>query len=255
MDVTQHRVDDDPSEGWSAFELRQYTLHRGRRSTLVELFDRELVEPQEAAGMWVVGQFRDLDRDDRLVWVRGFRDMTARAGALTEFYGGPVWREHRDAANATMVDSDDVLLLRPAYRGSGFPTPHRPRPPAAAPGPPPASIVTATLYHRETPVDAAFVELFRNRVQPALADAGARPLACLEVEPAENTYPALPVRTGEHVLVWFSSFADAGDHRAHTERLKRSRHWRDDVLPDLLARLSGPPRQLRLAPTARSLLR
>ena len=29
------------------------------------------------------------------------------------FYYGPVWKEHRTAANGMMVDSDNVLLLRP----------------------------------------------------------------------------------------------------------------------------------------------
>jgi hypothetical protein len=31
-------------------ELRQYTLHGGRRDELIALFDREFVESQEAAG-------------------------------------------------------------------------------------------------------------------------------------------------------------------------------------------------------------
>ncbi|MEU0397925.1 hypothetical protein ABZ208_35265 [Streptomyces sp. NPDC006208] len=38
--------------------------------------------------------------------------MTRRRRSLEAFYTGPVWRKHRDAANATMIDSDDVLLLR-----------------------------------------------------------------------------------------------------------------------------------------------
>ena len=42
-------------------ELRQYTLHPGKRDVLIDLFDRELVESQEALGMKVIGQFRDLD--------------------------------------------------------------------------------------------------------------------------------------------------------------------------------------------------
>ena len=94
-------------------ELRRYTLHPGARDTLVELFDRAFVESQEALGIELIGQFRDLDRDDRFVWLRGFTDMTSREQALGAFYGGPVWAEHRDAANATMIDSDDVYLLRP----------------------------------------------------------------------------------------------------------------------------------------------
>lgn len=101
-------------------ELRQYTLRPGQRDVLVDLFDRELIESQEADGMAIVGQFRDLDRPDRFVWVRGFPDMERRREALEAFYGGPVWQAHSSAANATMVDVDDVLLLRPAGPGSGF---------------------------------------------------------------------------------------------------------------------------------------
>src|SRR5437588_684380 len=101
-------------------ELRQYTLHPGNRDVLIDLFDREFVETQEAVGMKVIGQFRDLDHPDHFVWLRGFRDMTSRAKALNDFYGGPVWKTHREAANATIIDSDNVLLLRPALPTSEF---------------------------------------------------------------------------------------------------------------------------------------
>ena len=43
-------------------ELRQYTLYPGKRDTLMDLFDREFVESQEAVGMTLIGQFRDLDK-------------------------------------------------------------------------------------------------------------------------------------------------------------------------------------------------
>src|SRR5258708_966774 len=130
----------------SVLELRQYTLFPGRRDVLIELFDREFVETQEAVGMRVVGQFRDLDDPDRFVWLRGFRDMASRAAALGAFYQGPVWQAHRDAANATMADSSDVLLLRPLDPPSGFPPAEAP-PPAAGPRQPPASPLLAPLRH------------------------------------------------------------------------------------------------------------
>ena len=92
-------------------ELRQYTLHDGKRDVLIDLFEREFVESQEALGMKVIGTFTDIDRPNRFVWLRGFRDMDSRLAGLTSFYGGPVWQGHRNEANATMVDSDNVLLL------------------------------------------------------------------------------------------------------------------------------------------------
>jgi hypothetical protein len=109
-------------------ELRQYRLRSGQREVLIDLFDREFVESQEAAGMAIVGQFRDLDEPDRFVWIRGFADMPSRARALASFYGGPVWKAHSTQANATMIDTDNVLLLRPVTVRSGFPVPEAGRP-------------------------------------------------------------------------------------------------------------------------------
>jgi hypothetical protein len=235
-------------------ELRQYTLHPGARDTLIALFEREFLESQEALGMRIVGQFRDLDDPDRFVWLRGFADMEARAKALASFYGGPVWQAHRDAANATMIDSTNVLLLRPAAGDSGFPEPAPARARVSEMSSRPRLLV-ATIAAREQPVDADFLAFFAGRVRPRLAAAGAPPLAAFETEAAENTFPALPVRTGEDVFVWFGAFESLGDHQEHVQRLARSRAWTDEVRPELLARLAGVPHTLRLQPTSRSGLR
>ncbi|MER7581943.1 NIPSNAP family protein [Kitasatospora sp. NPDC097691] len=158
-------------------ELRQYTLHPGAREALIELFEREFVTGQQAVGITVGGRFRDLDDPDRFVWLRAFPSMPERRRALEAFYGGPVWRAHRDAANATMVDSDDVLLLR----GPGF-TP--------APG---TREVLATVCR---PADAdAFDTYAAGNLSPAHA--------LHRTEHAENDFPRLPVRTGEDVRIWF----------------------------------------------------
>jgi hypothetical protein len=63
--------------------------------------------------MCILGQFGDRDDPDNFVWMRGFADMDARKRALEAFYGGPVWKQHAEAARATMLDASNVLLLRP----------------------------------------------------------------------------------------------------------------------------------------------
>jgi NIPSNAP len=240
-------------------ELRQYTLRPGQRDVLIDLFDRELVESQEAAGMAIVGQFRDLDDPDRFVWIRGFPSMPSRARALASFYGGPVWKAHSAQANATMIDSDNVLLLRPVTTRSGFPAPAAARLPAAhAPdggGGTAPSRILVTIYHRDQPFDQAFADFFDRQARPALIEAGAVPLACLQTEHAENTFPALPVRTGENVFVWLARFPGQAHLRSHLRQAEGPGHWRDRVLPALSAMITGAPQWLRLAPTARSLLR
>lgn len=63
-------------------ELRRYRLQPGARDSLVELFDREFVESQEAVGMHLLGQFRELDDPDSFVWLRGFRDTLTESASL-----------------------------------------------------------------------------------------------------------------------------------------------------------------------------
>jgi quinol monooxygenase YgiN len=231
-------------------ELRQYTLHPGRRDALIDIFDNHLVEPQEETGMKVIGQFRDLDRDDRFVWLRGFDDMEARRASLEAFYGGPVWAERKDAANATMISSDDVLLLAPAWPGSVFDltgAERGGRDPAGA-------IVTATVFHVEPAGEADFVDLFRKEAAPQLAGLGAPLLAAFVTEHAENSFPRLPVRANENVFVAFFRFADAAAHARHQSALASSAAWQGDLLPRLQRHFSKPPEAFRLARTERSLL-
>lgn len=235
-------------------ELRQYRLHPGRREELIGLFDREFVETQEAAGMSVIGQFRDLDDPDRFVWLRGFSDMDSRAEALGTFYGGPVWAEHKDAANATMIDSDDVLLLRPAREGSGFSTADGDRP-AIGVRRFSEGLVAATICHLVAPADEGFSRHFESTLEPVLAEAGAEILACFVTEECENTFPALPVREGEHVFVWFSSFRDSAAYGRHAGALERSRAWGEGISGASALKAGRPPEVLRLSPTARSLVR
>jgi hypothetical protein len=234
-------------------ELRQYTLHPGKRDVLIDLFDREFVESQEALGMKVIGQFRDLDNPNRFVWLRGFRDMPSRAQALKDFYGGPVWKAHREAANATMIDSDNVLLLCPAQPTSRFSLGNKERPPVGAKEAR-SELVVTTIYYFDAPVDAGFVEFFEKTVKPAVIGSGASVLACFVTEHSENTFPALPVREGENVFVWFARFNDPSAYERHIAALTRSTLWRDEISKELSRRLKREPETLKLSPTTRSLL-
>src|SRR5260221_4525993 len=106
-------------------ELRQYTLHAGQLDRLIDLFEHEFIESQEALGISVIGQFRDRDDPNRFVWLRGFPSMAARGEALGAFYGGAGWDAHRAAGDATMRDSPHGLLLHPPPPGAGFARPER----------------------------------------------------------------------------------------------------------------------------------
>ena len=234
-------------------ELRMYTLQPGRRDELVRLFEREFVETQEAVGIHVLRQFYDLDDPNRFVWLRGFHDMSARAEALHAFYGGPVWKVHRDAANATMIDSDNVLLLRPPRSDCGFTFNGRNRPAPGSRTEHPG-LVTATIYYFDSAVNADFIRFFENTMRPAVMETSATVLAHFVTEDSPNTFPQLPVREGEHVFVWFAGFADEDTYKRHLARLRESKRWNGEIESFLKTHLQGKPEVLRLMPTPRSWL-
>lgn len=179
--------------------------------------------------------------------------MSTRAQALNAFYGGPVWKAYREAANATMVDSDNVLLLRPARPASGFSLENSDRPPPGA-NKVSKGLVVATIYYFDAPAGANFVDFFERALKPVLTDASASILAYFVTESSANTFPALPVREGEHVFVWFSRFRDQAAYEYYVAALAQSRCWLDEVSKKLARRLKGSPEVLKLSPTARSQL-
>ncbi len=234
----------------SILELRQYTTRPGQRDVLLDLFDREFVETQEAHGMHVVGQFRDLGQPDRFVWMRGFRDMRCRGSALPAFYGGPVWAHHREAANATMIDSDNVLLLRPALPVTRLSHEALSRPRQGADAP--SETIEVAVCPLTAPADDRLRRHLELSVFSELTDPNKQLLGCYVTEPAENNFPALPVRTDENVLVWMTTSGSTSTP-ATTDRVGR------ELISDLVAAVesfvAGPPETIHLSPSPRSQLR
>jgi NIPSNAP len=237
-------------------DLRQYTLFPGTRDRFIELFDKEFVEPHEAVGARVIGQFRDLGDPNRFVWMRGFDDMPARERALKRFYNeGPAWAAHGETARSMLIDSSDALLLKPVRPDTGFALDDAARRPPID-SDTPLGVVIATIHHFEKPVSTAFIDFYETAVVPALLEAGARLLGMFETKHSANNFPRLPIREGENVFVAFTGFANLEKHHEFMTTLGRNKKtWKDHLYPELTSQLLMPPRVLRLAPTTRSQLR
>nr|MBA2444928.1 NIPSNAP family protein [Nocardioidaceae bacterium] len=107
-------------------EFRNYRIVPGSIDRFIEHFEAHFLEPQEALGMEIVGQFRVLDDPERFVWIRRFRAPTSRGVALERFYTGPVWREFGARANELMVEYNDVHLVVPDHSAPEFAAEHVP---------------------------------------------------------------------------------------------------------------------------------
>src|SRR5258707_14069765 len=92
-------------------ELRQYTLHAGQLDRLIDLFEHEFIESQEALGISVIGQFRDRDDPNRFVWLRGFPSMAARGEALGAFYGGEGVAHPSEGEHCEVLQCPPRLLI------------------------------------------------------------------------------------------------------------------------------------------------
>ncbi|HWC24933.1 MAG TPA: NIPSNAP family protein [Flexivirga sp.] len=222
-------------------ELRRYRLQAGRLHDLLATFERHLVEPQEDAGMIVGATFADEDDPDSFTWLRGFADHDARVRALEAFYGGPVWARHRDAANATMVDSDDVLLLRPTRPA------HRPAAAVArgAAGADPRHERVLLGTHLVGDDGDSLEHWFATAAIPALEDVLGVRTAAWRTDPAPNGFPRLPVRD-DRALAWLAVFPDAEARNDAAARVSSADIGRE------LERRTHRSRTFRLAPTARS---
>jgi hypothetical protein len=177
--------------------------------------------------------------------------MNERGRMLSAFYEGPVWRAHRDAANATMIDSDNVLLLRPTHG--------RLANSAVANGLDMGSfgrdaLVVANIHYVDSSAIEIFTQFFEKTMSPELTNTGAHVIAAFETEPATNTFSRLPVRENETVLVWLAAFRDARHFEDHVTALRDLPDWRKQAPQDVLRQFSRKPEVLKLAPTPRSQL-
>lgn len=219
---------------FETIEIRRYTLHPGARERLIDLFEREFIETQESCGMVPLGHYRDLDDPDAFVWFRGFATFDSRSECLEAFYvNGKAWAANRDAANSTMIDSDNVLMLRAARPYSGFDLRGLERDSSAAA---PTSFVAVSTARVSEEDGDSFASVFERESLGRLERHGSR-IAYFLTEPRPNAFPRLPVRED-------SVFAVVGV----CQDLEQLQAWSTVLLPRGFE-------TMRLAPANRSLYR
>ncbi len=87
------------------YEIRHYVARPSRRDDLARYMDETVIPHMTSHGMTVVGSYRDLDKDDTYVWIRGFDNQEHRAASLEAAYGAPVWTEQMRPAIQELMDS------------------------------------------------------------------------------------------------------------------------------------------------------
>ena len=224
-------------------EFRPYEFKPGRRDDFNARFEA-LIPELERAGQHIHGQFRDANNPDRQIWLRGYDDMDHRLRSLTEFYErNPVWKEHRAAVNDTFTGLGDTRLLKPVDE------------PRFTLSKKVTAYMVMTMYLLNSAVDDGFMHLWRERMKPALAAAGAPPVATLATEYSADNFLRIPIaKPGEHAFIWFAAYGSPDEYRLHKQTLAASKIWAP-IEAELSKRLASPPKAIELIPTAYTLAR
>ncbi|HEV7327486.1 MAG TPA: hypothetical protein VGN91_20675 [Bosea sp. (in: a-proteobacteria)] len=151
--------------------------------------------------MSVVCQFRDPAAPDQFVWFRGFPNQETRTRALAAFYGGPVWAAHGPAANETMLEWHDVLMLKTATPDSGFVANGRERLPPGTVDLEDGHPHLVAIHHLAPDMTDDVAALAAQAIAEAVRSTGSEVLASLISDRSENGFARLPVREGECAAV------------------------------------------------------
>jgi hypothetical protein len=241
----------EPSAHLSDFqvlEFRRYTIKEGEREHFAQYFDTYFPEALQELGTIVAGDFFERKNPSGFTWIRGFHTLEDRAVANAQFYAGSVWKEHKKTMNDLIVDSDNVMLLRPLSPERGIPILPAVDPTVEANGA--QGIVVAEIFA----VKADGVEAFAKAAEPTFASyqaAGVREAGVLVTLDVPNNYPQLPIRTDGPFLVWLGVLKDKqmleNEFNPLAERSLQSL--------SATGLIRGAPESVVLDPTRRSRLR
>jgi hypothetical protein len=242
MDHVKHLRD------FQVIEFRRYTIKQGEREHFAQYFESYFPEAFQQMGAIAFGQFSERKNPVGFTWMRGFKNTDARAIINAGFYYGPLWREHAPTMNSLMVDSDNVLLLRPLTPAHGvlvLPAVDPIKEVNGAQG-----IVIAQIFA----IKPNSVDAFARQAEETFASyrsAGAREAGVLVTLDVTNNFPQLPVRTDGPYLVWLGIVKDNKTlEMRFTSLAKRSTQSLSST-----GLLRSTPELVILDPTRRSRLR
>jgi len=199
MDRVKHLND------FQVIEFRRYIVKEGEREHFAEYFESYFPEAFQQLGAIAFGQFFERENPVGFTWIRGFKNTDARAIINAGFYYGPLWKEHRSTMNSLLVDSDDVLLLRPLDPEHGIPVFPSVDPIKEEKGA--QGVVVAQIFG----VKPNNVDAFAQQAEATFARyraTGAQEAGILVTLDAPNNFPQLPVRTDGPYLVWLGIVKD-----------------------------------------------
>ncbi len=101
------------------FELREYRIKTGMRSSWVKLMDEMIIPFQKKMGMTIIGSFTAIEEKDLYIWIRGFNSEDERKKLYDKVYGSEYWKKDvRNAMGDMLIKSEVKVTMMDSTPGS-----------------------------------------------------------------------------------------------------------------------------------------
>lgn len=201
----------------NVLELRNYLLKPNMADEFNSYFNKHFVKPMTELSGYTLGQFQIKGVNDKFVWLRGFTDMSTRVKFLNDFYINSLsWKEFGSGANAMMINSDNVYLLRPLTKGKN----------AAEQSETingnflqtDKGITVIDFYICNSTLDKT-IDLFNTSYLPFLKTLNIEDISLWVSEMTENDFPRLPVFQDKNLLVTISNYKNEKEYQAKQKEI------------------------------------
>lgn len=94
------------------YELRRYTIRKGKMRQWVKLLEEEIIPFQVSHGMVVPGSFTVEKSDTLFVWLRRFASEAERKRLYSKVYGSAHWKKVLSPKVDKLLDKSLIVVDR-----------------------------------------------------------------------------------------------------------------------------------------------
>ena len=94
------------------YELRRYTVHKGKMKQWLKLMEQEIIPFQTSMGMVISGSFRVEQSDTLYLWLRRFGSEAERKRLYAKVYGSAHWKKVIEPKVRSLLDIPSIVVER-----------------------------------------------------------------------------------------------------------------------------------------------
>ncbi len=94
------------------YELRRYTIRKGKMKQWVKLMEQEIIPFQTSMGMVISGSFTVEKNETLYLWLRRFASEAERKRLYAKVYGSAHWKKVIEPKVRSLLDISSIVVER-----------------------------------------------------------------------------------------------------------------------------------------------